>query len=333
MKHSRIAIIGAGMAGLALAWHLKQITSQHFDIDLFDHKSIGKGTSGIAAGLLHSFSGERSRKNKFADAGMTATMTLLREASEKLGKPVAAHTGMLRLAMTESQRLDFFESATRNPELKWWTSDQCSSIVPGITSKGGLWISSAISVHTQQYLEGLFQCCAFLGVHYEQCKINHLSELNGYDTVVVAAGPETAGFPELNHLSLNLLRGQLLELSWPSDLPPLPFILNSKVYIVMNPSNKTCIVGATFERDNLSQYACLETAISLLLPEAILMIPRLKESKVIACHAGLRVGTPDRLPFCQQISPKLWVYSGLGSKGLLYHALFAKKLAHAIAEK
>ncbi len=58
---ARYAIIGAGLAGVATAWHLLKAHQQRRDprpvqLHLFDAWGIASGGSGAAAGLLHPFS-------------------------------------------------------------------------------------------------------------------------------------------------------------------------------------------------------------------------------------------------------------------------------------
>lgn len=54
----RCAVLGAGFAGLSVAWHLLQLSPQelHLSVDLYDEIGIGGGASGVAGGLLHPYS-------------------------------------------------------------------------------------------------------------------------------------------------------------------------------------------------------------------------------------------------------------------------------------
>lgn len=331
MINRNIAVIGAGFAGLGVSWHLKQ-QNPGSHITIFDPLGIGGGTSGIAAGLLHPYTGEHAKLNKFGHEGMQATQLLLNIASQALGEQVFQASGILRLALNESQVSDFTTRIKQNDPLEWWSNDKCQASIPGIDCEG-LWIPSGITVYTKRYLEGLWRACSERGVQFKQKAIHNLSELDAFDIVVVAAGISTLQFQELKHLPLKPIRGQLLELTWPKSQLPLPFALNSKAYIVMNPGNNTCIAGTTFEKERFDMTPDQDYAIQQILPEVHKMLPSLKESKVVACHAGIRVKTPDRLPIVEKINDMLWVITGMGSKGLLYHALFAEKLAKEIAQE
>ena len=54
----KLAVIGAGFAGLAVAWHLLAAAtpSKPLHVEVFDVHGIAGGASGAAAGLLHPFS-------------------------------------------------------------------------------------------------------------------------------------------------------------------------------------------------------------------------------------------------------------------------------------
>ncbi|XP_039164619.1 uncharacterized protein LOC120291399 [Eucalyptus grandis] len=54
----RYAVLGAGFAGLSVAWHLLRHSPEklHLRIDIYDESGIGGGASGIAGGLLHPYS-------------------------------------------------------------------------------------------------------------------------------------------------------------------------------------------------------------------------------------------------------------------------------------
>ena len=89
----KIAIIGAGFAGLAAAYYL----SENFQVTLFDLKGIGGGASGISSGLLHPYPGEKGRRSWHAAKALEATRELLKVAEDELGRPVANYEGILKI--------------------------------------------------------------------------------------------------------------------------------------------------------------------------------------------------------------------------------------------
>lgn len=322
----KIAIIGAGFCGLATAWHIFQ-KNPHIKITLFDEKPIGKGTSGIAAGLLHPFAGAHSKYNWKGHEGMEATKELLAVSSSSLGKPITAKSrGILRLALNEEQVLDFRLCAEKYPTETEWL-DSAQELAPGCVQAPALWIKEGLSVYSALYLEGLYKACE--KAQFEQRKIHSLKELDHFDAVIVTAGGKSLQIEELSNIPIKLTKGQLLELEWP-NIPPLNFTLNSHVYLLMTPGNRSCLTGATFEKNFANDDIDLETAKNELLPKVAELFPPLKNAKILNSFAGLRAVTPNHLPMIQEISPSSWLLTGMGSKGLLYHALFARELAERI---
>jgi glycine/D-amino acid oxidase-like deaminating enzyme len=325
----KIAIIGAGFSGIATAWHLLQ-SQKSISIVVFDSNGIGGGASGIAAGLLHPYAGAHAKMNWQGDAGMQATKHLLDIASTTLGTPVADYSGILRIAVTNLQKQDFKTCAENYSDTLWLTAEECQKMAPRVVHEPGLLIKSGITVNSTLYLQGLWKSCESRGAILKKQKIQALAELEHFDTVVIATGASSNHFPELSDLPINQVKGQILEVSWPADAPAPSIPVNSQAYIIMNSAKQSCIVGATFEHHFTNPNPIPEIATTELMPKAEKLFPFLKESIVLDCRAGVRASTPSHRPMAKRINEKCWVISGMGSKGLLYHALFAEQLAREI---
>jgi glycine/D-amino acid oxidase-like deaminating enzyme len=332
LKNDRrtIAIIGAGFCGLAIAWFLLHSRPPfcHANIRLFDSKKLGQGTSGLAAGLLHPYAGAHAKLNWRGWEGIHATKELLQIASQTLGQPVTAENlGILRLALNPEQQMNFQYCAQQYPQTTQWLSlMDCQRLTPGCALAPGLWIKGGLTVYPSLYLQGLWAACQQRGVQFEQRHIISLKETQEFDLTIVTTGAETLALPELSFLPLKLVKGQLLEFAWPSDLPPLTCTLNSHIYLVMTERNLSCLVGATYEKGYAEATTNITIAAENLLPHAYQLFPPLKEFSMIGCHAGLRAVTAQHRPLMHRLSSSVWILTGMGSKGLLYHALYAKEL-------
>lgn len=320
-----IAIIGAGFAGVACAWFL----SQHANVVLFDNKGIGGAASGIAAGLLHPFVGQHCKLNRYGWEGLTATLSLLSVAEKALGEPVAEHSGMVRTAFTMEQQQNYrLASQQYSQHIDELSLQELSKLIDGVPNTPAIFIKPAYTVYTDKYLKGLWLACQQQGVAFEQKHVTTLNQLATFDTVILAVGGDYKNWQELNHLPFRSIKGQVLELSWPQNLPSLTTALNSQIYCVMSADKQKALAGATYERQFKTDQPDLAVASSEILPKLGMMYPPLQNAEVITCRAGIRVTTPDRMPCIQQINGRCWAFSGLSSRGLLYHALFAEKLAH-----
>lgn len=320
----KVAILGAGFCGLAVAWNLLQIPN--VEVVIFDPRPIATGTSSIAAGLLHPYVGAHSKLNWRAAEGMLATKKLLHIAEQTLGETVAYPQGMLRLAITAPQMQDFAGSVHLYTDVHWRSIEECRIATPHILPYPGIFIDSAITVDCESYLQGLWLACASRGALFKQIAIASLKELDRFDHIIATMGAHTTDMIELSHLPIRPTKGQVIEFSWPNNLPTLPYPINSQAYLLMNPRNASCIVGATYEKQYANESPDAEAAKKEILPKVRPFFPKIDALELISCRAGVRAGTPDRKPLIKQISDTCWVLTGMGSKGLLYHALFAEEL-------
>lgn len=326
MREDHIAIIGAGFSGLATAWNLLKKGCR---VTVYDSLGIGGGASGIAAGLMHPYAGLHAKLNWMGKEGFWATCQLIDIAEKALGRSVAEKTGVLRVAHNQEQQEDFLRCAQQYSGIRIVTSEECAQIMPQINPAMGIWIPEGVVVDSKEYLKGLWQACVKLGGILRKERIDSLKQLDAYDAIVVAAGAGCIHFSELAHMPLELIKGQILEMAWPENFAPLSMPINAQAYLVMHPKRRACFVGATFERPPDLQ-PNIESAKRELKPKIEPLIPELLHSKILQCHVGIRISIPNRKPLAKRIAEKIWLLTGMGSKGLLYHALYGERLAEEI---
>lgn len=327
----RIAVLGAGLSGLAVAWFfLSSQVSRSFEVTLFDHIGIGGGASGVAAGLLHPFAGAHSKLNFKGFESFQSTKNLLQIASQELGQPVFDQRGIIRPALSNEQFEDFHQCALKYPEeVKWLTEEQIHRLYPELAKAPGIWMPNALVVDCPLYLKGLWQACQKKGARFKKEEVRSLSQLADYDLIICALGSGIKTLPELSHVKITFNKGQLLRIAWPKEIPPLPFVVNSHGYLLRE-SATTCFAGTTYEKQFISSEPDREKAIQEIMPKMIEMIPILAEAKILDCFAGIRVVGPGHLPLTKQINEKTWCITGMGSKGLLYHARIAQEFVEKI---
>jgi glycine/D-amino acid oxidase-like deaminating enzyme len=172
------------------------------------------------------------------------------------------------------------------------------------------------------------------------------SALAQYDAVVLAAGSGlfTALHGLLSHhlilqSKIQLVRGQSIELQVAQAIPAL---LCGK-YMLPTSTPGTVLVGATheFKAEALSH----DQVVAELRQKTESMAPDVwSNSQVTRWTCGYRVqsqrGPSGRMPLLGRLAPdssnqglhhpNLWIFTGLSSRGLLYHALYGNSLAEAI---
>jgi glycine/D-amino acid oxidase-like deaminating enzyme len=313
---TKIAIIGAGLAGLALSWHLSRLGAA---VTLFDPKGIGGGASQVSTGLLHPFPGRLALRSWNAALGMMRTEELLEIATKAQGRAVFEKTGLFRPAVTEAQRRDFFLRAQEDADAIWQEHPVFGP---------GLWIPKGITVYSSLYLQGLWKACPEAAFSSE--RIVSLEQLDTYDHIVIAAGFETLQFKECSHLPLKMTKGQVLLCRWNKRLE---HSVCSQGHITPTEDPDLCYIGSTYERAFTHGRVEAEKALALQ-EKAALFYPEARKFEVVEIRAGVRISPIDGYrPIAAQLSEKVWVFTGLGSRGLLYHALLGKELAEKICAK
>lgn len=316
----KIAIIGAGLAGLAAAWKL--LSRSPCQITIFDD---GTGASKIAGGLLHPYAGAKARLSWNAAAALKETHTLLQVASETLQQPVYKESGILRVAVTDEQRSHFTQTASHD-DVEWWSKEQCCEAFSELLPYPGIFIRSGIHVDCPLYLTGLKRACEQKGAHYIHRTINFEEHLE-YDSIIFACGKNTLQKKGIEQYTLRLTKGQLLVLRYTGILP---FPIISEKYITFGPISQTIVVGATFERRWGTEEPDQGIAADDILSHIATFAPKIAQLPTLECRAGFRVWIPSHKPCVVQIGPKEWYIGALGSKGLLYHAWLAEQLVRKV---
>ncbi len=141
--------------------------------------------------------------------------------------------------------------------------------------------------------------------------------------VLLCLGSGYKKFSLLNALNLHRTKGQVVRVPRPAGYDIL-MPISGHGYIV--PEQHELIVGTTYERGFTTE-APTAAASRNILRQASAMVPRLDRLTPLSAAAGVRVGVPGtRLPMVGPIADRIWVLTGLGSKGLLLAALLSRML-------
>lgn len=320
----KIAVIGGGFSGLGLSYHLLKLGE---NVTLFDGKGIGGGASGIASGLLHPYPGERARLSWMGNEGMEETKSLLKLVGEEVYK----ESGILKIAVTPKQKNAFHKLAKRYDDIEWWDAEKCHAFVKGSHYLPGIFIKSGITVHAHLYLKGLWKVCETLGAQFKKRNVS-LSDLEDFDAVVLAAGAGIRGFAAERDLDLRFNKGQILVCQKPSYFENESSLIG-KGYLALSEVEDRCYLGSTYERDYETEKPCMGTATDLIFKQIGQFIPLYGSFKVEECLSEMRVvsGLSYPRPIVKKLDEKLYVMTGMGSRGLLYHAYSGKQLAKEIA--
>lgn len=304
----KIAIIGAGFAGLATAYFLLK---EGQAVTLFEADRVGSGASGVCSGLLHPYPGLAARRTYKAEEAIGIAKQLIRVAEEHTPKVVACHQGILRKSINLDQRERLISHCSQ-----WKDVEQLDLDL--------FLIHSGITVLSENYLEGLSAAVIKMGGELVIQKVEGLDALGAFDHIVVAAGYGVRQFSECQQLKIKFLKGQSLRLS---GKPPFEKSLISQGYIAHIGSTTHFELGSTYEKEFANDLPNMNLA-KELLQEKLAYCPG---AEILECKAGVRVAAQNHyLPLIEQIAPNAHVFTGLGSRGLLYHGLYGRTLAQSI---
>jgi glycine/D-amino acid oxidase-like deaminating enzyme len=305
----KIAIIGAGFAGLGLAYFL--LEKSGVEVTIFEESHVGAGASGAASGLLHPYPGLYAKRSYHAGEALLVARNLLNVARSSTPKLVAKEEGIFRRALTSDQRKMLHSHCELHGDVEHVSDDL-------------FFIHTGITVISENYLEGLLSAIFKNGDKLIIKKIATTQELKEFDQIVIAAGYGIRDFPECEGLKTKFLKGQALRIE---AAPPYEKSFISKGYIAHTGRSNMFEVGSTYERQFSDSLPNLSVAKKLIEEKF-----SFEDSwKIIDVKAGVRVCMQGHYaPIIDRVKENVFVFTGLGSRGLLYHGLYGRKLADTL---
>ena len=274
---------------------------------------------------------------------------------------------LYRIALTATNVQQLQDSAEKYPELATWLSGQEINKQLGADSMGGLKLSNGCQViHVPLYLTALWEACEAKARECDGKIIWDKIQMNGddsallfesrHDTVIYSAGSGILRdrlICDDNVLPVQLIRGQsiIMEMSQDFDVPkteallcgkyvtPLPMSL-AESQMAHSKSKERFVIGATHE---YSTKFSEDEVFNELKQRSYQLAPRLWDNGVVQkLTCGIRMqstrGKYGRMPIVGRIpssegrrdNDNTWVFTGLSSRGLIYHGLFGHWLAEAV---
>ncbi|EGF90269.1 5-methylaminomethyl-2-thiouridine biosynthesis protein MnmC [Asticcacaulis biprosthecium C19] len=301
-RPQRIAIAGAGIAGACLAWQARLFGVQ---ADIYD-PAPGSGASGNPAALVtpRLDAGDNTISALFSDAFAYATAFYRRVAPEAV-----IGEGVWQCAL-DSRDLARFE---RISQQAGFVAGDLALFAPGdVVTYPGLHLKPALYISPADLLDRLLAGQAVIRQSIPE-------NLSGYDAVVLACGDgildRAIGLP------LRPVRGQI-EIAAEVTCDRA---LACGGYAV--PARAGLLFGATHDRDDRGRDV-RQVSREANLANLAKVMPHQAETLVggLMSRASVRVTTRDQLPVAGEVSPGLYVLTGLGSRGFCLAPLLAKAI-------
>jgi len=321
-----VAVVGAGVIGLASAWRLAQAGAGVVVVD----PAPGSGASGVAAGMLAPVTEARLGEEALLAlnrASWARWPDFAAEVEAAGGRPVGYRAdGTLMVALDADDRAVLDDLAGRHRAMglavEALRGREARALEPGLTPavRAGLLAADERSVDPAALVEALRATAEAAGVTVVARPVGRVVTtpagdrvtgvaLAGGDgavveagTVVLAAGAwsaTVAGVPDHARPPVRPIRGQVLTLRQPPGEPLVArtvrgIVRGSSIYLVPRDDGRV-VIGATVEERGFDTAPTAGGAYELLR-DALAIVPGLDDAELVAVRAGLRPGSPDDLP-------------------------------------
>ena len=316
----KVHVIGGGLAGLAVAYFARKAGHS---VTVYD-KGGNRSASFISFGLMHPFVGLKGLLSEKGLEGMRESEALISIASKALDQQPLFTKGAYRVCINGFQKTMFNRWSKRLPDMVRKLSDEEIASYGYLRKDSQIYeIICARSVNMPLYLKGLRLAFEHLGGCYVEQWVEE-EVFPKEDLVVYAVGHYIDHFKATSDLGVNLVKGQLLIGERPEGVDLKKSVLG-KGYI--GQSGNDLVVGATYEKEINDDKVDKEKAMDDIIPKLATYTNFNKPLKVHSVRVGIRVvNKAHYFPIAKQLSPREYVVSGMGSRGLLYHALIGKQI-------
>jgi glycine oxidase len=345
-----VAVVGAGVIGLSIAWKLAQ---RGLSVAVFDRANVGAGASLAATGMLAA-----AAEHEPGDSELLALALESQRMWPEFGRSLEAQSGLaidfrtggtlvVALVRDEVERLRFRYDLHRRCGLstRWLGGPQVRDMEPALRPSvaAGLFcpddhqvdprlVMAALRGAAQASGVGLFEHCAVEALDRagrRACGVVTAAGRCRATTVVLAAGAWTAGdlLPPGLEVPVRPLKGQALALLATAETGTLSHIVWTEQVHMAPKGDGRLIVGATVEERGFDA-AVTAGGLFALLEGARRAFPAVEEMAVETIWTGFRPSSIDDAP----------ILGATGIEGLViatgHHRngyLLAPVTAHAIA--
>jgi glycine oxidase len=338
-----VAVVGAGIVGLACAWAAAQ---RGMSVLVVDRGAPGSGASGVAAGMLapvtEAVFGEEAllRLNLEAARRWPAFAARLAESS---GVDTSySESGALMVAadrddFEELRRIHEFQSS-HGLDAEWLPGRRCRELEPGLSPRvrGGI-AAPDHNVDPRAVVQALRVACEELlladahGIAIQDGRVVGLQLATGTvaaRNVVVAAGAWSGSLGLPDSPPLRPVKGQILRLHGTS--PSQGIVRTPRCYVVPR-ANGEVVIGATVEERGFDTRVTAD-GVYRLLEAAWEVLPDVGELELVETRAGLRPATPDNGPVVGRggVDGLVWA-TGHYRSGILQAPITAEAIAALLA--
>ncbi len=334
MTNIEFLIVGNGLAGTLLAFEML-----YHGLDFRVLVSHDKSRASlVAAGMFNPLVFKRMTKSWMADEILPVMKKRYNELEDKLNEKFLFEKDILKPLSSQEKQLwkqrfldNEFSEYIRSVESDRKFANVKEAGGYGVVTRSGfLKLSVFLNVAEKFFRQGNFIIDgSFPFEKYNpESKVFQFEKYN-FNKIIFCEGYHVTRNYFFNFLPLKPVKGEVLEIYAPELSEE--YILNKKVFVLPT-GNQRFKVGSTYEWEDLSEIPTTEGKESIInrLNELISA-----DYKVVNHVAGIRPTVSDRRPILG-VHPnwdQLYIFNGLGTKGVMLGPYFAHQMIKMLTEK
>ena len=322
-------IVGQGLAGTCLAFHLLQLGQKVLIIDEKREDTSSK----IAAGLYNPVTGKLMVLSWKANALFSYLSDFYRSIERKLSSQFLHETTIYRPFVSLEEQNEWMGKSTRADHARFIKKLYSKSAFGDqvFDEFGGVEIVESGYLDIPVFLASARTYFKELGmimnekVDYDNLEIGKKVQYksNEAERIIFCSGTEATLTSYFNWLPFGLVKGEIIEI-----LPESKFdIIYNRGVFIMPRKEGNYVVGATYENRDLT--LSITEKGKNTLNEKLRALLKIKYD-ITGQKAGIRPATRDRRPFVG-IHPEfetMGIFNGLGAKGVTLAPFFANQFAN-----
>lgn len=342
----KIVVIGAGIAGLAIAWKL---AAEGCEVTVIERGAVGAGASTVAAGMIApvaEYGASQTAEASFARKSSQLWLDFAKRIEADSGLDIGYDIcGAVLAALTEAEKGELCRSY---PALPWWDGPALQAREPVLAPmSGAVWAEGEAQVDTPRLMAALAKAAQRRGailrlfetarrLRVEKDRAVGIETAAGFiaaDKVVLAAGAWSSrleGVPPAALPPVHPVKGETLVLVQPRGRAlPSALIWGNGIYLV--PRREGLLVGATVEWAGHDDRPTARGA-AWLIRQASALVPGVEEWRRGAHRASLRPASPDGAPIVGMSAlPGLVIASGQYRNGILFAPMLTEVACGAVS--
>jgi len=344
----KVLIIGAGVAGLAIGWRLRQAGA---DVTILERAQPAHGASWAAAGMIAvagEMGGAQTAEAEYGHHSSALWPDFARELEAASGQEIFyRRSGALMIARTpqEAAAFDRWSGVDR------LTAAQSAAKEPMLTADiaGGIWapddayvdnraLGAALAAAFVRSGGSLISNEAVVEFHVESNRAVAVAtpfRRHEADVFILAAGAwssQIGGLPVDVLPPVKPVKGEIIAVKPPPGVAlPNSIVWGNGIYLV--PRTDRLLIGATATESGFDT-ALSDGAVDWLSSRAIALMPALRRWEVIEHWAGLRPGSPDGMPILGPTKAQgLFAATGQYRNGILFAPAIAETMSRLVLEQ